>query len=253
MEAKRPMPPSDIFSRLRDLHRMAWAAPHELGDELSALNEDPNAKLDEDAVRPLHLAAISPMPGATEGVEALLAAGADPNLADGMGAPPLFWAARWGEAATVAELAVKTEEAAELKDSWDRTIAHWWAMGDDGTGKASEQVLAEVKADFAAIDHIGAGPVHWAAAVGGRIRRLLALDGEMATMPDRAGFLPFHYTTGAGITLKAVPHLIAAGADPAHLAGQFRPADFLDEPFEEEWNRLTGAPDIDPPAAGEPS
>lgn len=159
MASQRPMPPSDIISRLRDLHRMAWAAPHELSDELTAPNEDPNAKLDDDAVRPLHLAAISPMPGATEGIEALLAAGADPNLVDGMGAPPLFWAARWGEAATVAEIAVKTDGAAELRDTWDRTVAHWWAMGDDGTGKTSVQVLADVKADFAAIDHIGAGPM----------------------------------------------------------------------------------------------
>ena len=141
MESQRPMPPGDILSKLRDLHRMAWAAPRELGDELFALNEDPNAKLDDDAVRPLHLAAISPTPGATEGVEALLAAGADSNLVEGMGAPPLFWAARCGEASTVAELAAKTEGAASLRNSWDRTVAQWRAMGTTGPGRPANRCL----------------------------------------------------------------------------------------------------------------
>ncbi len=237
---ERPMPPRNLFARLRDLHRTAWVAPHELEDRLNGPGQDPNGKMDDDAVRPLHIAAISPMPRAAAGVRALLAAGADPDLADAMGAPPAFWAARWGEAAALAELIRGTQGVADRLDAWQRGIAHWWAMGNDDVGEASDQLLLDEGVPFQLLDHLGAAPIHWAAAIGGRVERLLALDGDFAMLPDRAGFLPIHYAAGAGITLQAVPQLIAAGADPDRAAGQFWPADFLADDMKDEWTSLTG-------------
>ncbi len=247
----RVLPPADIFARLRDLHEMAWQAPHDIAAAFEGADDDldPNLEM-EHSVRPLHLAAISPMLRAPEGVTALLEAGADPDLDDGLGAPPVFWAARWGEASTLAELMVKTTDPVQRLDGWSRGIAHWWAIGSDDEGGSGEQVLLEAGADFLKLDDLGAAPIHWAAGIGGRVERLLAIDPTMAELPDWKGFRPIHYAAGAGITLAACKPLLAAGADPGQAAGQFRPTDLLPAEMKADWNAVVGEREDAVPVGG---
>ena len=115
----RPLPLVDLFGRRLDLHELAWQSPHEIEVGLDGGTDDPNLEM-EHAVRPLHLASISPRPKAPEGVATLLAGGADPDLDDGLGAPPGFWAARRREARSLAELMVRTAEPATRPDNWSR-------------------------------------------------------------------------------------------------------------------------------------
>lgn len=238
-DTERALPPGDLFAQMRDLHLMAWKHPHRIPKQLAAGENDPNIAMAH-GLRPLHLAASSPMPKALEALTALLDAGADPNLIDELGAPPLFWAVRWGEAEIVSKLIPCTEAAASRLDNWARGIVHWWAMGSDDEGEASEQLLREAGADFTRLDGIGAAPIHWAAALGGRIERLLAFDPSMAQLEDERGYLPIHYAAGAGITLAACGPLIAAGADPHQAAGQFRPDEMVPDTMKAEWHELVG-------------
>ena len=237
-DAGRPMPAIGLFEELRDLHLQAWQSPHELHELANDHDGDPNEVLNNHGVRPLHLAAISPMPRAMDGVTGLMAAGADPNLTDALGAPPVFWAVRWASADITSVLIRETSDVAQLRDRWKRTIAHWWAIGPVDEGEGTQLALRDAGVEFNHLDDLGSAPIHWAAALGGRVDRLLAKEPHLVHQPDRRGFQPMHYAASAGVTMATCKALIRRGADVEGLVGQFRPVDLVPDSMRADWESL---------------
>ena len=229
----RVMPPVGVMDRLHGLHLVAWQSPERVARELDELGADPNEAM-EGGLRALHLAAITPMPAGIQAIEALIEAGADPNASDDMLAPPAFWAARWGEKAAVAELVTKTDEAEDRRDAWGRNIAHWWACGREERGKDSERVLIDCLVDWDQFDEFGAKPVHWAAALAGRVARLVNLAPEMVRMEDRQGFHPIHWAAGAG-EVGTCHQLARLGAEASEPIGGIDIRDLLPDSMKDAW------------------
>ncbi len=226
---------AEMLGGLTGLRRVLWESPEQAEEHLPAAG---GAQLNEICPRGvplLHIAAISPMPAAAAAVRALLAAGARPEQTDAIGAPAACWAARWG---TAEMLDILTAAELPLRDEAGRQITHWWAMGDPDRGEATEDVLKGLGCGFLPPDARGATPAHWAAAVGGRMRRLLAIEPGAWTVPDGQGFPPIFWAAGAGCSYAAVPELLEAGERPDAKAGGRTAADVAADP--EGWARAAG-------------
>ena len=221
----------ELFDKLTELQEMCFSRP----EQVAAENGQPEAGTPEElnhqgvyGTTALHLASISPLPHAPKAIQALLAAGADPDLRAADGAAPLLWAVRWGAVDSV--LAFDHDRLdSGLTDASGRNAAIWWAMGPAGSGSEIDEFLADREIDFALHDSGGWCAIHWAAAVGGRLNSLLQRFPEMARLEDRAGLPPIFHAAAGGVP-SAVEPLLAAGADPGHRAGRFAPVDIAAAP-----------------------
>ena len=235
----RAAAPLGVMERLHGLHSVAWRTPEEISEQLDELGADVNEAM-EGGLRPLHLAAITPLPAGTRAITALIEAGADPNEVDDMQAPPAFWAARWGVQAGLAELVIRTDQAFSRLDAWGRNIAHWWACGADERGAGSEALLDPDEVDWEQHDELGANPIHWAAAMPGRVARLVQLEPEHVIAPDRRGFLPIHWAAVCGQieTCRQLARLghEKLGTDATRPVGDITIRDLLPGELKGQWD-----------------
>ena len=176
----------------------------------------------------LHFAAVR---GATEAIEALCAAGADPNVTDRHGATPLELALREGQAEAVASLkqallfkaahrgdvatlARGLREGADVHgppDSDGYTLLH--VAAESGRNEAMA-LLLEAGADPNARASDGFTPLHSAAARGHdeAVAALLA-GGAAPDAGDEHQITALHFAAFEGYG-DAIAALLGAGADP---------------------------------------
>ena len=181
-------------------------------EALLAAGADPNSTA-ADGSTPLHAAAMVLRDLAT--VEALLAAGADPNAAPADGFTPLHVV---GTAAPV--LPPMLDLALQLAPDWARDLAVRWAPDWAGAFSPAPDfvaLLVEAGADPNAQDVDGWTPLHGTSVLG-RDPAVIAALVEVGADPERAGrgrLDPASRCGGVAQNAAMVEALLDAGADPA--------------------------------------
>jgi len=156
------------------------------------------------------------MRGDGAAVRALVATGADVNVAQGDGMTALHWAANRGDSSlTVVLLRAKARLSATTRVGGFTALHVASQSGATGVVRA----LLAAKADARAVTADGASPLHLAAVAGvpGTIAALIAAGGDVNAKEPSWGQTPL-MTAAARGRADAVRALLKAGADPAITA-----------------------------------
>ena len=168
------------------------------------------------ALPPLAPVADAAMRGDGAAVRALVATGADVNVAQGDGMTALHWAANRGDSSlTVVLLRAKARLAATTRVGGFTPLHVASQSGATGVVHA----LLAAKADARAVTTDGASPLHLAAVAGvpGTITALIAAGGDVNAREPSWGQTPLMAAAARG-RADAVRALLKAGADPALTA-----------------------------------
>ena len=168
------------------------------------------------ALPPLAPVADAAMRGDGAAVRALVATGADVNVAQGDGMTALHWAANRGDSSlTVVLLRAKARLAATTRVGGFTPLHVASQSGATGVVRA----LLAAKADARAVTTDGASPLHLAAVAGvpGTITALIAAGGDVNAREPSWGQTPLMAAAARG-RADAVRALLKAGADPALTA-----------------------------------
>jgi cytohesin len=154
----------------------------------------------------LHYAAEG---GSVEAVKILLAAGADPDAADGLGQTPLHWTAAGGHLEASKAL-LDTGADPRAADDNGRTPMHMAAFGGN---KAIVELLLAHGVNHDRADDDGRTPLHLAATGGHKavVELLLARDADVRAK-DLAGHTLLHRAAASG-NAELVELLISKGMD----------------------------------------
>ena len=168
------------------------------------------------ALPPSAPVADAAMRGDGAAVRALVATGADVNVAQGDGMTALHWAANRGDSSlTVVLLRAKARLAATTRVGGFTPLHVASQSGATGVVRA----LLAAKADARAVTTDGASPLHLAAVAGvpGTITALIAAGGDVNAREPSWGQTPLMAAAARG-RADAVRALLKAGADPALTA-----------------------------------
>ena len=168
------------------------------------------------ALPPSAPVADAAMRGDGAAVRALVATGADVNVAQGDGMTALHWAANRGDSSlTVVLLRAKARLAATTRVGGFTPLHVASQSGATGVVHA----LLAAKADARAVTTDGASPLHLAAVAGvpGTITALIAAGGDVNAREPSWGQTPLMAAAARG-RADAVRALLKAGADPALTA-----------------------------------
>lgn len=168
------------------------------------------------ALAPSAPVADAAMRGDGAAVRALVATGADVNVAQGDGMTALHWAANRGDSSlTVVLLRAKARLAATTRVGGFTALHVASQSGATGVVRA----LLAAKADARAVTTDGASPLHLAAVAGvpGTITALIAAGGDVNAKEPSRGQTPLMAAAARG-RADAVRALLKAGADPGLTA-----------------------------------
>ncbi len=209
------------LTHLPTLHRLCYRHPGTVCDWLTE-NENTNAvyELARWKSTALHWMAASTDPASPEGMTGLVTLNRDfLGFRDETGALPLHWAARWGSLENLVHLAERNrpDGSASTRDTLGREVVHWYAIAQQNpfAGPQKLEFLTSQMAQRldARDEPFGGTPLHWAAALGGDVRTLVARMPDLVNERDHKGATPLHWLAATGASLRDnLPILLTAGA-----------------------------------------
>ena len=208
---------ADVAARTDDghitpLHWAAWSSRDPAVIEaLLAAGADPETQNDNDRT-PLHNAAANNE--TPEVVEALLAAGADLEARDANGNTPLQLAALNNESVHVVEALLDAGDDPRVQTESGFTLVHDAAWSNENP--AVIELLIAAGLDLAAASNDGRTPLHQAArnTASPDVIEFLVAAGADLEAQDNAGAAPVQLPAFANQSPAVLEALLAAGADP---------------------------------------
>ena len=189
------------------LHELAAKGSVEAIEALLAAGADPNVP-DNEGRTPLHWASTNENPAV---IEMLLAAGADSKVRDSSNATPLRWAIRHENVAAIEALLAAGADP-NVPDNEGRTPLHWASTNEN---PAVIEMLLAAGADSKVRDSSNATPLRWAI----RHENVAAIEALLAAgadpnMPDEHALTPLQWAAKESENPAVFEMLLAAGADP---------------------------------------
>ena len=207
------------MNQLSTLHRLCYLEPTQVPDYL-AVPDHANSFYELSTLwnsSALHWMAASTDPASPDGMAHL--AGIDRQILvhrDETGALPLHWAARWGSLENLVHLATIDTPAEPAHDQLGREVVHWYALAPQNPFAGAQKLefmTSQMATRLDARDKkFGGTPLHWAAALGGDVRTLVARMPDLVHEVDNRGATPLHWLAATGVALnESLPLLLAAG------------------------------------------